>query len=145
MSGVAGVVFGIGLSLVANICSAPALSVLQVTVAACPPLVLLLAVEPLNGALKHRSRETGSETVSAQSETYGRARETEAHNETVTPIQPGVVSRPSTKGFGQAGERLRTLCRNRCSNDGREDTRLLGSVSVTLTCHWARTTSGGSA
>ncbi|SFW87100.1 hypothetical protein SAMN04489730_6593 [Amycolatopsis australiensis] len=52
-------VFGICLSLVANIGSAPTLSVLQVTVAACPPLVLLLAVELLNGALKHRSRETG--------------------------------------------------------------------------------------
>lgn len=38
-------VFGICLSLVANICSAPALSLLQVTVAACPPLALLLAVE----------------------------------------------------------------------------------------------------
>ena len=42
-------VFGICLSLVANIGSAPMLSVLQVTVAACPPLVLLLAVELLNG------------------------------------------------------------------------------------------------
>ncbi|MEV4147750.1 DUF2637 domain-containing protein [Amycolatopsis sp. NPDC049691] len=57
-------VFGICLSLVANICSAPALSVLQVTVAACPPLVLLLSVELLNGALKQRSRETCSETRS---------------------------------------------------------------------------------
>lgn len=32
-------VFGICLSLVADICSAPTLSVLQVAVAACPPLV----------------------------------------------------------------------------------------------------------
>jgi hypothetical protein len=42
-------VFGICLSLVANIGSAPLLSVPQMTVAACPPLVLLLAVELLNG------------------------------------------------------------------------------------------------
>ncbi|MEW2508289.1 DUF2637 domain-containing protein [Amycolatopsis sp. NPDC047767] len=57
-------VFGICLSLVANICSAPMLSVLQVTVAACPPLVLLLAVELLNGALKRRAgTETSSETA----------------------------------------------------------------------------------
>ncbi|MGW3993180.1 DUF2637 domain-containing protein [Amycolatopsis sp. NPDC004772] len=54
--------FGICLSLVANVGSAPVLSLLQVTVAACPPLVLLLAVELLNRALKRRSRETGSET-----------------------------------------------------------------------------------
>lgn len=57
-------VFGICLSLVANIGSAPILSVLQVTVAACPPLVLLLAVELLNGALKHRTEtETSLETA----------------------------------------------------------------------------------
>lgn len=52
-------VSGICLSLVANVGSAPTFSVLRVTVAACPPLVLLLAVELLNGALKQRSRETG--------------------------------------------------------------------------------------
>ncbi|MEW2505991.1 hypothetical protein AB0878_36585 [Amycolatopsis sp. NPDC047767] len=56
-------VFGICLSLVANIGSAPMLSVLQVTVAACPPLVLLLAVELLNGALKRRT-----DTESARAE-----------------------------------------------------------------------------
>jgi hypothetical protein len=37
--------------LVANICSAPALSLLQVTVTVCPPSVLLLEAELLNGAL----------------------------------------------------------------------------------------------
>src|SRR3954469_16177985 len=74
-------VFGICLSLVANIGSAPALSVLQVMVAACPPLVLLLAVELLNGALKRRSRETGSETAVADGEKNGQSFETEADDE----------------------------------------------------------------
>jgi hypothetical protein len=86
-------VFGICLSLVANICSAPALSLLQVTVAACPPLVLLLAVELLNGALKQRSRETGPETAGARSEMYGQALETERDDETLKPLQPITVSR----------------------------------------------------
>ena len=54
-------VFGICVSLVANSGSAPTLNVLQMTVAGCPPLVLLLAVELLNDALKQRARETGSE------------------------------------------------------------------------------------
>jgi hypothetical protein len=63
-----------------NISSAAALSVLQVTVAACPPLVLLLAVELLNGALKQRSRETGSKTTGAGSETSSQALETGTDN-----------------------------------------------------------------
>ncbi|MBN9747876.1 hypothetical protein DMP23_43485 [Amycolatopsis sp. A1MSW2902] len=47
--------FGISLSLCANIGAAPSLSVFGVTVAACPPLALLLAVELLNRALqRHR-------------------------------------------------------------------------------------------
>jgi hypothetical protein len=45
VGGLTGFVFGIRLSLVANIGETSALSVLQVTVAACPPLVLLPAVE----------------------------------------------------------------------------------------------------
>ena len=52
--------FGISLSLCANIGSAPELTVFGVTVAACPPLALLLAVELLNRALKHRRAETCS-------------------------------------------------------------------------------------
>ncbi|WP_304504584.1 DUF2637 domain-containing protein [Amycolatopsis sp. FU40] len=44
--------FGISLSLCANIGAAPSLSVFGVTVAACPPLALLLAVELLNRALR---------------------------------------------------------------------------------------------
>ncbi|MBN9742730.1 hypothetical protein DMP23_16735 [Amycolatopsis sp. A1MSW2902] len=45
-------VFGIALSLLANIGSAPVQSPLQVVVAACPPIALLFAVELLNRALK---------------------------------------------------------------------------------------------
>ncbi|SEF24687.1 Protein of unknown function [Amycolatopsis pretoriensis] len=97
-------VFGICVSLVANIGSAPALSVLQVTVAACPPLVLLLAVELLNGALKRRSRETGSETAGAGSETSGQARETETDCETSMPVQPVVGSTLSVEGCGRTAE-----------------------------------------
>jgi len=97
-------VFGICLSLVANIGSAPELSVLQVTVAACPPLVLLLAVELLNGALKQRSRETCSETIRAPSETYGQALETAADNGTFRPVQSTMVSRPSMEDSERTAE-----------------------------------------
>ncbi|MEU0532170.1 DUF2637 domain-containing protein [Amycolatopsis tolypomycina] len=47
-------VFGISLSLCANVASAPELSIFGVMVAACPPLALLLAVELLNRALERR-------------------------------------------------------------------------------------------
>jgi hypothetical protein len=62
-------VFGISLSLCANIASAAALNAFGIMVAACPPLALLLAVELLNRALKrHRAIppvavETTEETV----------------------------------------------------------------------------------
>jgi hypothetical protein len=97
-------VFGICLSLVANICSAPTLSVLQVTVAACPPLVLLLAVELLNGALKQRSRETGSETASAGSETSIQTLVTGTDNETLRPVQPIMVSPSSLEDSERTAE-----------------------------------------
>ncbi|MGW5745396.1 DUF2637 domain-containing protein [Amycolatopsis sp. NPDC003861] len=49
-------VFGISLSLCANIASTAELSAFGIMVAACPPLALLLAVELLNRALKrHRA------------------------------------------------------------------------------------------
>ncbi len=49
--------FGITLSLCANIAAAPVLNVFSVAVAACPPLALLLSVELLYRALKrHRTR-----------------------------------------------------------------------------------------
>ncbi len=56
-------VFGICLSLCANVAAAPELSVFAVAVAACPPLALLLAVELLNRALKRHRAETASETA----------------------------------------------------------------------------------
>jgi len=62
-------VFGICLSLCANVAAAPELSVFAVAVAACPPLALLLAVELLNRALKRHRAETVSETTN---ETLGR-------------------------------------------------------------------------
>lgn len=62
-------VFGIGLSLLANVGSAPVQSPLQVVVAACPPVALLFAVELLNRALKQQSAETCPETESEQDET----------------------------------------------------------------------------
>lgn len=55
-------VFGICLSLCANVAAAPELSVFAVAVAACPPLALLLAVELLNRALKRHGAETANET-----------------------------------------------------------------------------------
>lgn len=80
----------------ANTDSAPALSVLQVTVAAWPPLVLLLAVELLNCASKQRRRETGSEsTGTLGAKRTGQVLETEADGETLVPIQPVMVSRSS--------------------------------------------------
>ncbi|MBO0876907.1 MAG: hypothetical protein J2P19_26325 [Pseudonocardia sp.] len=51
--------FGVALSLCANIASAPELSAFAVAVAVCPPLALLLAVELLNRALKRHRANTG--------------------------------------------------------------------------------------
>ncbi|WP_020500971.1 DUF2637 domain-containing protein [Sciscionella marina] len=54
---------GIGLSLCANIASAPELNAFSIAVAACPPLALLLSVELLNQALKRRRADTTSGTI----------------------------------------------------------------------------------
>ena len=54
---------GIGLSLCANIASAPELNAFSIAVAACPPLALLLSVELLNQALKRRRAETAGGAV----------------------------------------------------------------------------------
>lgn len=54
---------GIGLSLCANIASAPDLNAFSIAVAACPPLALLLSVELLNQALKRHHAETASQTI----------------------------------------------------------------------------------
>jgi uncharacterized protein DUF2637 len=85
--------FGVALSLCANIASAPELSAFAIAVAACPPLALLLAVELLNRALKrHRANtsqlqdrsmggeghETDPETTKPATETPSRTGETTA-------------------------------------------------------------------
>lgn len=75
--------FGVTLSLCANVAAAPELSVFAVTVAACPPLALLLSVELLNRALKRHRAETASETSTETSETG---------SETVAPVRLAVVS-----------------------------------------------------
>lgn len=62
--------FGISLSLCANVGTAPEPSVFAITVAACPPLALLLAVELLNRALKrHRAENMNGTTEPAVKET----------------------------------------------------------------------------
>jgi hypothetical protein len=76
-------VFGISLSLCANIAAAPVLSVFSVAVAACPPVALLLAVELLNRALKRHHAET-AETVNETSI------ETDETEETAEPVAPVV-------------------------------------------------------
>ncbi|GAA5155818.1 DUF2637 domain-containing protein [Pseudonocardia eucalypti] len=57
--------FGVALSMCANIASAPELSAFAIAVAACPPLALLLAVELLNRALKRH----GAETIATETKT----------------------------------------------------------------------------
>lgn len=70
-------IFGISLSLCANIGTAPEPSVFAIAVAACPPLALLLAVELLNRALKRRRAEgtatTQDDPNTACAETTGPA------------------------------------------------------------------------
>jgi hypothetical protein len=87
-------VFGICLSLCANVAAAPELSVFAVAVAACPPLALLLAVELLNRALKRHRAETASETSTETAET------SETGDETASVVRLAVVSdetRPPTE------------------------------------------------
>ncbi len=87
-------VFGICLSLCANVAAAPELSVFAVAVAACPPLALLLAVELLNRALKRHRAETASETGTETGETG------ETDEETARVVRLAVVSgesRPPTE------------------------------------------------
>ncbi|MGH3885209.1 MAG: DUF2637 domain-containing protein [Pseudonocardiaceae bacterium] len=79
-------VFGISLSLCANVAAAPELNVFAVAVAACPPLALLLAVELLNRALKRHRAETTSETGTETSERG------ETDEETARVVRLAVVS-----------------------------------------------------
>jgi hypothetical protein len=74
------------------------------TVAACLPLVLLLTVELLNGALKQRSRETGSETAVAVADTSSQAPETETGDQTLEPVELVAVSRPSVENSERTAE-----------------------------------------
>lgn len=61
---------GIGLSLCANIASAPEQGLFAVMVASCPPLALLLSVELLSQSLKrHREETAGMESFSGMSAT----------------------------------------------------------------------------
>lgn len=74
---------GIGLSLCANIASAPELNIFSIAVAVCPPLALLLSVELLNQALKRHRTRTAS----------GVSREVKPPNEAQPrPAAPGGAS-----------------------------------------------------
>lgn len=66
--------FKICVSLCANVAAAPELTVPAVTVAACPPLALLLAVELLSHALERHRAETAAETARNGNETSETAR-----------------------------------------------------------------------
>lgn len=82
-------VFGVCLSLCANVAAAPELSVFAVAVAECPPLALLLSVELLNRALKRHRAETASET-SAETAATG-----ETDNESARVVRLAVVTEQS--------------------------------------------------
>ena len=80
---------GIGLSLCANIASAPELNAFSIAVAACPPLALLLSVELLNQALKRRRAETIRENVHESDETEpGQPPSTDSGEARPTPEAP---------------------------------------------------------
>jgi hypothetical protein len=87
-------VFGISLSLCANVAAAPELNVFAVAVAACPPLALLLAVELLNRALKRHRVETASETSTETGETSENA---DVNAEVVRLAMVSGGSRPPTE------------------------------------------------
>jgi uncharacterized protein DUF2637 len=90
--------FGVALSLCANIASAPELTVFAVVVAACPPLALLLAVELLNRALKrHRTEAAHSETVRTTSREATISRDPWATLDEVRGVEVVV---PIDQGFG---------------------------------------------
>ncbi|MBK0867207.1 MULTISPECIES: DUF2637 domain-containing protein [unclassified Saccharopolyspora] len=102
---------GIGLSLCANIASAPELNAFSIAVAACPPLALLLSVELLNQALKRRRAETSNGTGHESDE-----------NASPEPYSPDTgETRPLSKGSETSAEvpALRTMVNNvpgHCTN-----------------------------
>lgn len=81
--------FGVVLSLCGNIAAAPELSVFAVTVAACPPLALLLAMELLIRAVRRHSTdavfETDDETAESDTET-GEISETDDETDPVVRL-----------------------------------------------------------
>jgi hypothetical protein len=85
-------VFGICLSLCANVAAAPELNVFAVAVAACPPLALLLAVELLNRALKLHRAETG-EMAETSDESAGVVRLSVVPGESRPPAEPTAEQR----------------------------------------------------
>ena len=82
--------FGVGLSLCANIASAPHLSAFSVAVAACPPVALLLAVELLNRALKRHRTETTETAAVPRPPPMARRQSTCS----AKPRHPGIPSGP---------------------------------------------------
>ncbi|MBA0127232.1 DUF2637 domain-containing protein [Haloechinothrix sp. YIM 98757] len=80
--------FGIGLSLCANIASAPELNAPGIAVAACPPLVLLLSVELLNQALKRRHAEIASGTAPEYDENASAPPHSAEASEANPPLEP---------------------------------------------------------
>lgn len=98
--------FGIALSLCANISAAPELTVPAIAVAACPPLALLLAVELLNRALKrHRAETTGDAqlevTESAETSENGDGKE-EIVRLPVVPLESGPTAAQRMWSYYQA-------------------------------------------
>lgn len=85
--------FGISLSLCANVAAAPESSVFAIVVAACPPLALLLAVELLNRALRRRRAETTGETAGETTEETTETGGTTS--ETARPVTLSLLSRHS--------------------------------------------------
>lgn len=80
---------GISLSLCANIAAAPSRNPLAITVAACPPLALLLAVALLNRALKHHRTESPTiPTNSSSTEPVDASPLDAASLETTAPTEP---------------------------------------------------------
>lgn len=116
-------VFGICLSLCANVAAALESSAFAIAVAACPPLALLLAVELLNRALKRHRAETG-ETRGASDETGPVVRLAPVPVEARPPTEPTAEQRmwvyyvtQRSKGHTPTGAELDHIAGT--NNDGR--------------------------
>jgi hypothetical protein len=80
--------FGISLTLCANVGSAPEMSAFAVTVAARPPLALLLAVDLLNRALKRHRTEIEAERLAEADESADRVSDALAGDGEIAPVAP---------------------------------------------------------